>query len=342
MQHLDRRLEHLDEFHQTLIGPAERARVAVGIGVVLGKPLQLADIDLADQRGDVLIVLVARFGLGDGDLLQDRGVELDDLELGDIAVVLLQPLHRPGRHDGPQIARRDPVVLFEDGTVLLRREKTQRRLEHRRAVDGVERPLLHQLLELLGQRGLAAADRPEQVENLLLLLQPLRGVLEIGDQMLDRLLHAIELGEGRIAPQHFVLKDAAQARIVAGVDHLGLADRHQQALRGTRIGARIRLTELQILIQAQHLLARGFIACLITFENRHSRYLTRKRMVLPRPRRRRRRSPTHQNARGAEGKRQAVRMFSKDHATTTVGFWRNVAINDRAVAAGVRRSRGQN
>ncbi|MNP56825.1 hypothetical protein D3C76_1515830 [compost metagenome] len=35
VQDLDRRLEHFDEFHQALVGPAQRARVAVGVGVVL-------------------------------------------------------------------------------------------------------------------------------------------------------------------------------------------------------------------------------------------------------------------------------------------------------------------
>ena len=71
VQHLDRRLEHLDEFHQALVGPAQRARVAVGVGVVLRVFLELADIHLADQGGDVLVVLIARLGLGHGDLVED-------------------------------------------------------------------------------------------------------------------------------------------------------------------------------------------------------------------------------------------------------------------------------
>jgi hypothetical protein len=76
VQHLDRRLEHLDEFHQALVGQAQAARVAVGVGVVLGEFLQLADVDLADQRGDVLVVLVARLGLGDADLVSTDGQRL--------------------------------------------------------------------------------------------------------------------------------------------------------------------------------------------------------------------------------------------------------------------------
>jgi hypothetical protein len=71
--------------------------------------------------------------------------------------------------------------------------------------------VLHQLLELLRQRRLAAADRAEQVEDLLLLLQPLRGVLQVGDQVLDGLLHAVELGEGRIALDDLVLERCGSA-----------------------------------------------------------------------------------------------------------------------------------
>src|SRR6185369_9136705 len=49
MQHLDRRLEHFDEFENALVGAVEAARIAVGVGIVLGEGLQLADVDLADQ-----------------------------------------------------------------------------------------------------------------------------------------------------------------------------------------------------------------------------------------------------------------------------------------------------
>ncbi len=68
VQHLDGRLEHLDEFEQALVGQAQAAGVGVGIGIVLRIGLELADVDLADQRGDVLVVLVAGLGLGDRDL----------------------------------------------------------------------------------------------------------------------------------------------------------------------------------------------------------------------------------------------------------------------------------
>jgi hypothetical protein len=57
--------------------------------VVLRIVLQLADIDLADKRGDVLVVFVARFGLGDADLAQLAGIQLHDVELGQVAVELV-------------------------------------------------------------------------------------------------------------------------------------------------------------------------------------------------------------------------------------------------------------
>jgi hypothetical protein len=57
--------------------------------------LELADVDLADQRGDVLVVLVARLGLRHADLAQLGGVQLDNGELGDVAAELVEPLHRP-------------------------------------------------------------------------------------------------------------------------------------------------------------------------------------------------------------------------------------------------------
>ena len=127
VQHLDRRLEHFDEFQQALVGQAQAAGVGVGVRVVLRIGLELADVDLADQRGDVLVVLVARLGLGDRDLAQHRRVALDDAELADVAAELFQPLDRPGRQDALQVAARDAVFLLEDLAVFVRVEQAERR-----------------------------------------------------------------------------------------------------------------------------------------------------------------------------------------------------------------------
>ena len=96
VQYLDRRLEHFDEFHQSLVGAAQGAGVTVGVGIVLRVMLEHADIYLADQRRDILVILVAGLGFRDGDLVQDRGLDLDHLELGDIAAVFVEALDRPG------------------------------------------------------------------------------------------------------------------------------------------------------------------------------------------------------------------------------------------------------
>ena len=120
MQHLDRRLEHLDELEQALVGEAQAAGIAVGVRIVLREAVELADVDLADQRRDVLVVLVARLGLGDRDLAQHRRLDAHDAELRDVAVEFLQALDRPRRHDAGQVAARDAVVGFQHVAVLAR------------------------------------------------------------------------------------------------------------------------------------------------------------------------------------------------------------------------------
>src|SRR6478736_8153634 len=113
MQHLDRRLEHLDEFEDALIGAIEPARVAVGVWVVLGVGLKLADIDLADQRGDVLVVLVTGLGLGYRDLPQTRGLNLGDAEAGDVAAEGFETLVAPWAHQAVEAPARDAVFLLD-------------------------------------------------------------------------------------------------------------------------------------------------------------------------------------------------------------------------------------
>jgi hypothetical protein len=123
VQDLDGRLEHLDELKQTPVGQAQAAGVGVGIRVILGELLEHPDVDLADQGRDVLVVLVARLGLGYGDLAQYRGAQLDDTEAGYVAVELVQALDRPRAHDGVEVAPGDSVVVLEDGAVLVGAEE---------------------------------------------------------------------------------------------------------------------------------------------------------------------------------------------------------------------------
>ena len=112
VQHLERRLEHLDELQHALRRAVEPAGIGVGVGVVLAEVLELADVDLADEGGDVLVVLVARLGLGHADLAQLGGVQLDDGKLGDVAAELVEPLDRPWRHVAHQQALGDAVAVL--------------------------------------------------------------------------------------------------------------------------------------------------------------------------------------------------------------------------------------
>ena len=83
----------------------------------------------------------------------------------------------------------------------------------------------HQRLEPLGERGFAAADRTEQIEDLLALFEALRRVTEETDDALDGFFHAVEAGEGRIGADRAVQKNTAKAWVLGRVNRLGLADR---------------------------------------------------------------------------------------------------------------------
>ena len=118
MQHLDRCLEHLDEFHQAAVAAAQTAGEAVCIRVVLGEMLELPDVDFADQGRDVLVVLIPRLRLGDSDLVENGWPQLHHLELGDVAAVLLETLRCPRGNDPAQVALRNTVVFLEDRAVF--------------------------------------------------------------------------------------------------------------------------------------------------------------------------------------------------------------------------------
>ncbi len=72
---------------------------------------------------------------------------------------------------------------------------------------------------------------------------------EIADDALDRLFHAVKIGEGRIDPDRPVHEDAAEARIVAGVDHFRLADRGEHALGRAGISQRLARTAFEIVLE---------------------------------------------------------------------------------------------
>src|SRR5262249_41858297 len=98
---------------------------------------------------------------------------------------------------------------------------------------------LHQLLQALGERRLAAANRAQQVDDLLALLEPLCSMPEEADDSLDRLLHTVEVGELWINLDRAVHEDAAEPRLLARIDHHRLADRSKHSLRRAGIVSRV-------------------------------------------------------------------------------------------------------
>ncbi len=156
MQHLDRRLEHLDEFEDALVGAVQAAGIAVGVGIVLGVGFQLADVDLADQRRDVLVIFVAGFGLGDRDLAQPRRLDLGDAELRDVAAERLEPLVAPRAHQPGEPAARNAVFFLDHRPEMLGIEQAERTFEHRaQFVAGfqhIDRMNFHQRFQPLGER----------------------------------------------------------------------------------------------------------------------------------------------------------------------------------------------
>ncbi len=123
----------------------------------------------------------------------------------------------------------DAVFLGQKIGQLAGTEEPQRRFEHGRdfaaGLEHIDRVLLHQLLEPLGERGLAAADGTQQIEDLALLLEALCGVLEVAHDPLDRVLHAVEAFEGAIHLDRAIEEETAETRILCGIDQLGFADR---------------------------------------------------------------------------------------------------------------------
>jgi hypothetical protein len=117
--------------------------------------------------------------------------------------------------------------------------------------------MFHQRLELFGDRRFAAANRAQQVQDLLAFFQALGGVAEVGDDLLDHFLGAVELAEGRIYLDDLVGKDARQPRVVAGIDQGGLADGGQHALGSAGIGQGIFLAQLKIFLHG-HILLPGY------------------------------------------------------------------------------------
>ena len=79
------------------------------------------------------------------------------------------------------------------------------------------------------------------------------------DDPLDRLLHAVELPEGRVGPDRPVHEDPAEARSLGGVHEFGLADRREDALCGRGVHQGLVATGLQVLGERHLRVAAGLV-----------------------------------------------------------------------------------
>ena len=98
-------------------------------------------------------------------------------------------------------------------------------------------------------------------------------MLQVRDQVLDRLFHAVEIGEGRVSADYLILKYATESRVVVGVDDLRFANRCEQAFGRTGIGHRVLFAEFQVVVEAHDLFACGLVPGLVALKNRHSQHL---------------------------------------------------------------------
>src|SRR5690606_20684751 len=230
---------------------AQAARVAIGVGVVLRVAVQLADVDLANQRRDVLVVFVARLGLGDAYLPQYRRIQAHHAKLRYIAFEFLQAFHGPRRHDAAELPIWNAVFFFERIAEPVGMEQPQRRFIYRRAFERIDGVGFHQRLQPLGNRRLAAAYRPQQIQDLLALFQALRSMLEESHDLVDDFFQAEEFFERGVATHDPVGEQPGQPWIVAGVDQFGFAYRRQHAFCRAGIGHGVFSGQSQVFLEGK-------------------------------------------------------------------------------------------
>ena len=261
VQHLDRRLEHLDEFEHALVGAVEAARIGVASGSFCAciSSLRMSTLPTSEETswlfsspGSVLAMPIWRSR--EGFTLATRNLVMSPPNSS-------SRFSAPRAHQAGQAPARNAVFLLELFGPGFRIEQRERALEDRREIvaglQHVDRLVFHQRLDALGERGLAAADRAEQVEDLLALFETLRALAEEGDDALDRLFHAVEFGERRIDPDRAVQEDAPEPRILRRVDHLRFADRRKQALVRTCVHQRVLPAAFEVFGDRHHRLATG-------------------------------------------------------------------------------------
>lgn len=93
---------------------------------------------------------------------------------------------------------------------------------------------------------------------------------QVGHDLLDGILHAIEFGKGGIAGNDAVGEQTGEAGILRRIDHVGLADGLQQTLCRIGIGAAILAAEGEKCLQRELFILGRFIALAILVKYVHS------------------------------------------------------------------------
>ena len=105
---------------------------------------------------------------------------------------------------------RNAKLFFQNLRILLRIKQAQRMVIDRAALavgaQHIDRHALHQRFQPFSQRGFTPTDRTQQIKDLFLLFQPLSGMLQVGDDLLNGVFHAIELFKRRVSGDHPIRK----------------------------------------------------------------------------------------------------------------------------------------
>lgn len=98
-------------------------------------------------------------------------------------------------------------------------------------------------------------------------------MLEIGNDLFNRLFHAVKFGKGWISCDQFIGKNAAEPGILRGIDQFGLTNCGQHAFCRGGVNQGIFFTEFEVFLQRIFFLLVVVESFTITFENAHWGYL---------------------------------------------------------------------
>src|SRR5262249_30818427 len=197
----------------------EDARVAFAVEV------ELRDVLAADQHRGVLVVRIDRRDDADADAVPGGERAGDHRELLVTGAELLLQAESADRAEVALDGHAEHLLEF---LAQVAREKMERLLEHRAALDGVDGVgLLEPALQPLDERALPRADRSHEIEDLAALLALQRRGGEVADDLTDRLLDAEELvAEELVDLERLVLVEALHPLVLGLEDVLRAVSHH--------------------------------------------------------------------------------------------------------------------